>query len=491
MGCLLKLPRKLPYPRLVNLRTALVSLLGTTTFGCGPAEVPRTDDTPELPHVPPGATNETVVVTQSRARIGNCRFDLEYELSPKINTVGVVRWSSDFETATTARIEFGLPESEQRWIAPVELEAEEVQRTLLLGMKAEHRYDFRIVVGDGDTECVSRDFPITTGALPNSIPRITRDVRDPDRVEPGFIVTSTGIGNLFGGDGDGDPVFILDADGDVVWYWLAAPPQTSRAHMDWAGARMWMLALNVTGGAGRVSYVSMDGSDLVENVAGFENTHHDFTTLPDGTVTAIAHIGGCSGILERSPGGEVTTIVESVSSIYKPGQAVYVTVGRAECHPNSIHYHPEDDSYTIADRYVHAYVKISRSGELLWQLGGHDPLGASFHAVWAVNHGHQLLDNGNFLLFSNGNAGENARVLEYELDESKWEAKRIWEYEGELGSPTLGDVQRLPGGNTLITYSNAGIMREVDEDGNLVQDIRTTSLGYTTFRKSLYGPPPR
>ncbi len=471
------------------MRVALLPLLTAWTIACGPAEVSRADDDAEEPYIPPGATEETVVVNQSRAAQGSCSFDVEYELSPSINTVGVVRWSSSFEEPTAAHLEFALPESEQRWVAPADLGTDE-HRTLLLGMKAERRYDFRIVVSNDDAECVSRDFPITTGELPNSIPRITREVHHADRVEPGFIVTSTGVGNLFGGSG-GDPVFILDSEGDVVWYWLDTPPQTSRAHMDWAGSRMWMLALNVTGGAGEVSYVSMDGSEHVTDVAGLEETHHDFTVLPDGTVTAIAHIGNCSGIIERSPDGTTKTIVETVASIYKPGQAVYVTVGGVECHPNSIHYHPEDDSYTLSDRYVHAYVKISRSGELLWQLGGHDPLGPSFHAVWAVNHGHQVLDNGNFLLFSNGNAGETARVLEYELDESTWEAKRIWEYDGDRTSPTLGDVQRLPGGNTLVTYSNSGVIQEIDDDGDVVQEIKTTSLGYTNFRSSLYGAPPR
>lgn len=470
-------------------RAVLLPLLAVWVTGCGPTEGSPEDEDDTPADVPPGATEETVVVNGSRAASGSCRFDVEYELSPRISTVGVVRWSTTFDEPTAAHLEFGLPDSEERWVAPVDVRGDE-HRTLLLGMKAAHRYEFRIVVSDGDTECVSRDFPITTGELPNSIPRITREVYDGQQAQRGFIITSTGVGNLFGGP-SGDPVFILDSDGDVVWYWLDTPPQTSRARMDWAGSRMWMLALNVTRGAGEVSYVSMDGGDHVENVRGLEETHHDFTVLPDGTVTAIAHIGDCSGIIERRPDGTVETIVETVASIYKPGRAVYVTVGGVECHPNSIHYHPEDDSYTISDRYVHAYVKISRSGELLWQLGGHDPLGPSFHAVWAVNHGHEVLDNGNFLLFSNGNAGETARVLEYELDESSWEAERVWEYDGNLTSPTLGDVQRLPGGHTLVTYSNAGVIQEIDRDGEIVQEIKTSSLGYTNFRSSLYGPPLR
>jgi hypothetical protein len=53
----------------------------------------------------------------------------------------------------------------------------------------------------------------------------------------------------------------------------------------------------------------------------------------------------------------------------------------------------------------------------------------------------------------------------------------------------LGDVQRLPNGNTLITYSTSGIIEEVTSSGDLVQTISANSFGYTSFRETLYGPP--
>ena len=48
----------------------------------------------------------------------------------------------------------------------------------------------------------------------------------------------------------------------------------------------------------------------------------------------------------------------------------------------------------------------------------------------------------------------------------------------------------MPNGNTLVTYSNAGVLHEVNAAGDLVQATTTTPVGYTTRRHTLYGPPP-
>ena len=61
---------------------------------------------------------------------------------------------------------------------------------------------------------------------------------------------------------------------------------------------------------------------------------------------------------------------------------------------------------------------------------------------------------------------------------------------GNLNSNVLGDVQRLPNGNTLVTYSTDGEILEVDASGATVQTIMG-SYGYADWRATLYGPPAR
>lgn len=419
-----------------------------------------------------------------------CTFDVEHSISTAIATVGIVTWSTDLASVEEARIEFELADGGRKLVAPVNLEAPDY-RTLLLGMKGGSEYSFRIIATGERGTCISEAFSLTTGPVPNRIAQIQQEVLDDQAVASGFIVTSAGLGNLeetISGVGSSNPMFVFDSDGDIVWYWETPPSGASRVRMDWSGQNMWMMSLNVNGGMGEMTRVSMDGLDVERDVSGLEEGHHDFTVLPDGSIAAIAHIGDCSGIIERTPDGEIMEVIPDVSDFYVPQDGVFGTVG--ECHPNYLVYHEEDDTYTISDRNAHVVVKVSRDGDLLWQLGGEEPLGNHFEAEWDVNHGHQLLDNGNLVLFSNGWTG-NSLVFEFELDESSWTATEVWSYDGGSASFSLGDVQRLNNGNTLVTYSNAGTIHEVDPQGELVRQVTTESLGYSEHRPSLYGPPTR
>jgi len=112
-----------------------------------------------------------------------------------------------------------------------------------------------------------------------------------------------------------------------------------------------------------------------------------------------------------------------------------------------------------------------------------------YQGTWSVNHGHQLLPDGRFLFFNNGGATAESTVREFEL--TMPDATEVWSYTSSHASPTLGDVQRLANGNTLVTYSNSGVIEEIDSDKNLVQELATASFGYVEHRPTLYGPPPR
>ena len=61
---------------------------------------------------------------------------------------------------------------------------------------------------------------------------------------------------------------------------------------------------------------------------------------------------------------------------------------------------------------------------------------------------------------------------------------------GSAASTNLGDAQRLPGGNTLVTYASDGKLVELDASWNEVQTF-AVRVGYASWRKTLYGPPLR
>jgi len=189
--------------------------------------------------------------------------------------------------------------------------------------------------------------------------------------------------------------------------------------------------------------------------------------------------------------GSPTTVFEIGENLYAAG-----TSPGARYHCNSILYHASDDSFTIGDRDPNLYVKVSQAGAIQWQLGGScldAPAGASHCAdeTWQVNHGHHLLDDGTMLLFNNGTAAP-ATVRQFQLDTAgTFAATETKEFtNGNVGTPDLGDVQRLPNGNTLITYSQAGSALEVDPSWAPVQTIEGV-WGYADWRETLYGPPAR
>jgi hypothetical protein len=68
---------------------------------------------------------------------------------------------------------------------------------------------------------------------------------------------------------------------------------------------------------------------------------------------------------------------------------------------------------------------------------------------------------------------------------------KIWSYVSSMAYKTdiLGDVERLPNGNTIIDYATKSAIEEVDSSGTLLQRITTQgNFGYIEKRATLYGP---
>jgi len=380
-------------------------------------------------------------------------------------------------------------------------------RTLLLGMKASKAYTFHLEVNDGALSCTSRDYTLTTGALPSGLPTVTRTPGEQVAAQAkGFILASSGTGAFGGGMGGGmmgggtmdaaSYAYILDADGDIVWF-APGPASCSRAKMSADGQFMWMVELNVdnrTKDGGEVRRVSMDGLTSTPNIPGLSNCHHDLTVLPNGKVACLSWIQQSgdqpSDLVESDELGNVTKIVSLDSTVYAGGQGMG---GTNTYHANSLHYHPGDDSYTFGDRNPSAYFKVSHQGQILWQLGGsctNAPAPQCVPGDWKVNHGHDLLDDGTFLFFNNGQNGAATAVFYQITENGTFAAEKTGSYAPGQTSPVLGDVQRLPNGNTLVTFSSGGVLHEIDPSGALVQTISGPG-GYAEWRETLYGPAAR
>jgi hypothetical protein len=430
---------------------------------------------------------------------GSCSFTIiTNSISPGMATVGIVKWSTSLSNVSSAQIEYRLNSAgstilNRGGIAPVDL-TKSSYHTLLLGLKQSSDYTFQIEATSSDgTRCRSSDYALPTTGTLSGAPSITRTSGSsaPSQAK-GFIITSE-----IGGIG----AFIIDADGAIVWY-AASPVQCSRALLDYEGANVWMLAVNVANTGGEMRYVSLDGQTTQKDVSGLSSAHHDFTILPGKIATmgwASSGTDQPSDLLEYSSDGTVRTAFHIGSNLYHGGQSAWGANSNAY-HANSIVYHSADDSYTIGDRYPSLFVKVTRTGQAVWQFGGScadakAPKCAS--GTWQANHGHQLLNDGNLLFFSNGPFGNSSfpsRVYEFMLatSGSTMTATQIQSFTSPSNShsDSLGDVQRLPNGNTLITFSNNGRIEEVDSSWAAVQTLTASSFGYAHWRETLYGPEP-
>lgn len=428
-----------------------------------------------------------------------CAFSLATNaLSPMMPTVGIVEWSTTLPNLASANIIYSLNGADAGLLnvggtAPVDL-GKAGYRTLLLGLKPSSDYTFHIEATDtnGDV-CRSPDYPLPTTGTLLAAPQISRTAVNPAAQAPGFIVTSSGLTY-------GNYAIIIDADGTVVWY-APTPNTCSRARLDYEAANMWMVDVNEDNSTGEMRFVSLDGQTTMTNIGGLSSAHHDFAVLPGkiaALVWATADANAESNLVEMSSdgSGSPTTVFEIGPNLYV-GATATGQPSTTSYHCNSILYHPADDSFTIGDRFPDLYVKVSHAGVLEWQFGGscaNAPAGAS-HCVsesWQVNHGHHLLDDGTMLVFNNNVHGQPSDVLAFQLDTvGTMSATALGDFtSGNLTSNVLGDVQRLPNGNTLVTYSTDGEILEVDASGAPVQAL-TGSYGYADWRPTLYGPPPR
>jgi hypothetical protein len=405
----------------------------------------------------------------------SCTITATSSFSTAIPTVAAVTWTTTLSTLTKAEIDFTPASGGTTLVAPVDL-TQASYRTLLLGMKPSTSYAYKIVATNASGSCTSNSYTIMTGALPSSASKVTATIMNATAHDKGFIITSTGL--------TGNTTFIIDPDGAVVWS-ATGPSMPSRSHMSWDGTHMYMMALNVMNtNVGNIQSVAMDGTGNTA-LSGLSTSHHDLTAIPGGLATMLWNKSGtdapCSLVERADATGTFTTVVADMSTVYTS----------TTFHSNAVHYYPSDNTYTVGDRNPSLYVKLSRTGSLIWQFGGSNPKDQSkfFTGVptWSVNHGHQLLADGTFVFFNN--TPNEAWV--YKLNTTNMTASKTLTYTASgATSMVLGDVQQLPNGNYLVTFSTSGQIHEISPSGALVAKFTSTAFGYSEFRESLYGQPP-
>ena len=416
---------------------------------------------------------------------GNCTFTQSSMISPMIGTVGIVTWSTTLAGATSAKIDFGLTTS-YGMSAPVSTVAASNNRTLLLGMKTQRMYNYRITAMGGGASCESPNYTIMTGNLPTGLMKPNVSPATATGLSGGFLITAQYQGN---------PVtaFILDADGDYVWAFGGIGSQLTGARMSYDGRYMWINNANVPNGTAMVRRVSMDGMTNENYSSQFTGMNHQMAILPDETVAYYAYgSNGCDDVKEfkpsgAAPGGTGKTVINSKTAL---------RINDSMCHLNNIQYSMEDDSLVFSNLQSSQIAKVKRSdGSTTWILNGSS---ATITGIsWSGgNHGIHLLGLNRLLIFNNNNGGSGGSIAK-EYMWSGTSGSQVWSYTASPAQPNMvmGDLQRMPNGNTVVAYSTRGVIDEVNAQGMLLQRMTSAgagaTFGYIEKRATLYGPPPR
>lgn len=445
---------------------------GSTTAGSTATTTSSSDTTSSSGGASTSSTTTENTTTAGSSTTGTTlpsgeAFTVDYELASDVEpsapgTVGIVTWQIAGVEVESATIEFGLDTS-YGMSAPVDLDAADF-RTLLLGMKPESSYHFRISVVSGATTYVSDDYTIETGPPTDAVAIGDFTVHLPDAYERGFMIVSYWQGQ------NSSVAFILDADGEIVWWYDSGSNGIARARISADGKNMWLISPDNQGSpVQRVSMDTLDAETYPDTIGS-----HDLTPVSGATMAYLDYgETDCDSIFEIDPSGTTTEVFES-DDVLSGGM----------CHANALRYSRTEDAYVLTDVSQDVLV-INRDGSIEWRLSELLPGGMQTHG--GRQHGQHLLDE-SILVFANAGAGQNASTaVEYDLM-----GQEIWNYDSGLFTANLGDVQRLPGGNTLVTYSNDSIVHQVDREKNLVLEFdgQGSNIGYVLWTPSLYEPTP-
>ena len=148
----------------------------------------------------------------------------------------------------------------------------------------------------------------------------------------------------------------------------------------------------------------------------------------------------------------------------------------------------EDGHFLISNRTISEITKIHRTtGEIIWRFGGaQSDFTFSNDYPFSQQHCIKSLGNNKYLLYDNGNQSDTytggikrSRGVEYELNLTNYTATKTWDYvhPDSLFTPSIGSIQRLDNGNTLINFGNnqsigrGSVITEIDSNNIVVFEI--------------------
>lgn len=371
----------------------------------------------------------------------------------RIATLVHVSWSSG-ERAT---VEYERPDGSVRTV-------EGDGTVTLYGLHADADVRWRIADGEWQTA--------RTGALPDGIPAVVTE----GELGADYVLLSW---QEFPAEGTG--VYILDGDGQIVWYHLPEVGIVPAAH-DVGGALLLMWTYHDVIENAAVEYVPLDGAD--PTVDPLPYAHHDVVAVPGlryaSIVGEVREIDGEAVVgdtlVEVAEDGSQRTVWSAFDVFpvvpHESWDAGSYTAGHDWTHANGLYYDPVDDAYLVSLFYLRSVAKIDRAtGATLWVLGGDDATIELLDDDGPRRQHAPEWRDGALTVFDNGYGDAlGSRLVTWAVDEAAGTATRTWEWRhpDALFTFVFGDVDLLPDGGHLSSWGNYGQVLRTDAAGEVV-----------------------
>jgi hypothetical protein len=396
-------------------------------------------------------------------------------VEPRANNVlsCVVRWTTD-SPATT---ELTATEQGGESFVWTDEQPSTDHEVWVLGLREQSLHSLEAVSRDLDGDIVwLADGSFESGQLPFPMPMVTRTAHDPDRVQPGWTLTSF----LVDSDLDHRAAVLLDEEGAVRWY----------HEFDSMGAMAAVQVSRVEGGehvlvgplpdeGQRPFEVTLAGELVWEGpeqpalgLSGY--MHHTLQKLSGGDYLALTYDyveGDQIDVIEQiDADGTVAWRWDSGALVAELGSGLWANAVQVDLEAGTVY---------VNSRMHSLLFRVDRaSGDVVWSLGADGDftaVGGHTDPWFSGAHATTRLPDGNVLAYDNGNgARDYSRAIEYALDEEAHTAEVVWEFPGALAevdwyTSVWGDVDRLANGNTLIT---AGSMIAGDSTSQIFEVTR-------------------
>ena len=371
----------------------------------------------------------------------------------------------------------------------------------VLGLLAGRRYTLHAVAYGAGITLSREPLELTTGELPNDLPRYVAGGPDPT---PGYVVFAAGRYAL-----------AIDNSGRVAWY-RAFPNGPGLAFMAQPTGR-YFARLPPDFPSDPAPWVEMDPLGNITRTIGcgrgLAPRIHDIIAQPDGTYwlmcddtrrTDLSRVGGLADARVTGTAVQRVSAEGAILFDWSPFDHFDITDvpqrDRAGAnvnwtHGNALDLAP-DGNLIVSFRNLGEITKIDvRTGAVIWRLGGRRndfTVVGSPDLPFVGQHGARVPAAGTLLLLDNLGAQGESRAERYALDERAMTARLMRSFSADPAVVTEigGSVQELSGGHILVSFGTAGRVEEYDDAGRVAWRIEPHG-GYV-FRaqriRSLYAP---